>query len=164
MMELCWVFQPYDLFRAKGGLDRRDADEYRMVIDEVGSRIDDFIVGKSGSVKLDTRYEVIQNHGSWVMVKEIGANSRIGLFSDGIDAFVSVRERPDGRFVYSIGRSSVFIPFRIPRILDALNGYEASENDFWGGSPTIGGSPRVMGSKLTPENIAEIIEDVLAHG
>lgn len=30
--------------------------------------------------------------------------------------------------------------------------------DKWGGGDTIGGSPRVRGSRITPEEIGEIIE------
>jgi hypothetical protein len=161
--ELNWVFAPYDNFRAQGGLGRKDSNEYRMVIDHVGERINRFLVGKSESVKIDTRYTILQKHSGWHMIKEIGANARIGLFNDGIDAFVSVSELGNNRYAYSIGRRSLFIPFPVSRILEQLNAAEGNELDRWGGAPTIGGSPRVSGSALTPDVVAAIIDKVIAH-
>lgn len=160
--ELNWVFYPYDHFRVKGGLRRRKKEEFEQVIDEVEKRILDFIDGRGQTMELDTSYYECLTFPTWRMVHEIGSNARIGLFRDGINAFVTLRALPNKRFIYSIGRWSNWIPFPIPRIIEQLNIAENSADDRWGGSPTIGGSPRVNGSKLLPMEVAEIINRVLA--
>ena len=161
--KLMWVFEPYHIFRASGRLDQHIKEEFYSVIADVGLRIMAFITGNSGKVTLDTRYETLETYSGWSMVKEVGRNARIGMFDDRIKAFVSVRQRPDGRYIYTIGRISQYIPFDVPTILDALNKVEGKETiDDWGGSNTIGGSPRANGSRLTPEEVAKIINDVLA--
>ncbi len=45
------------------------------------------------------------------------------------------------------GKTSMFYPFDIPKILARLNEVEGG-TDKWGGSNTVGESPRVTGSKL----------------
>ena len=48
------------------------------------------------------------------------------------------------------------------RILKALNKAEGIiGEDLWGGGNTIGGSPRVNGSRLNPEQVAKIINDLI---
>lgn len=44
----------------------------------------------------------------------------------------------------------------------ALNQAEGCMNDCWGGSDTIGGSPRVSGSCLSPSEVAGIINKCYA--
>lgn len=160
LAELLWVYQPYEVFRAGGGLEQRDEVAFRSIIEDVGQRISSYVVGISGQVELDTNYEVELSLPGWVLVREIGTNARIGMYSDGIDAFVSVRPKGDEMFVYSIGRRSMFIDFPVPEIIDALNKAEGCTDDCWGGSLTIGGSPRVKGSGLNPTEVAAIIEKV----
>lgn len=159
--ELAWVYRPYEIFRANGGIDRKDGTEFRSIISDVGQRIQSYIVGMSDRVELDTRYEIIGVHKNWKMVREIGANARLGMYRDGIEAFVTARMIRGGRYTYSVGRKSIFIPFDIPRILEALNQAEADSEEFWGGSETIGGSPRVKGSRLHEDEVAQIINSVI---
>lgn len=89
------------------------------------------------------------------------------MFSDGIRAFVSVKARKEGGFNYVLGRMSQYVPFNLAKTYEALNVAEGcglflttNGGDRWGGSDTIGGSPRVNGSKLTPEQIAEVIRGI----
>jgi hypothetical protein len=86
------------------------------------------------------------------------------MFADGIRAFVSVRDNGNGRYTYSIGRMSALVPFMVPAILNALNKREGTTEDCWGGSDTIGGSPRVAGSRLTPAEVAEVVESCQKPG
>jgi hypothetical protein len=167
LRELAWVFEPYRRFRLSGGLDRKDAGAYRCVIEDVESRIARHVTGGGGEQALDTRYERLGGGHGWAMVRESGAQARTGMFSDGIRAYVSVRERPDGTFTYVVGRMSQFIPFNLRRIFERCNVAEDSfhneENkrlpgDLWGGGDTIGGSPRVEGSRINPDNLAHLIE------
>jgi hypothetical protein len=161
LSEINWVFQPYREFRISGNLDRRIALDYERVINDVGVRIEAFIKWENGKVTEDIRHRIIHDYGLWCMVEEVGANAKLGLFQKGRLAFVSVRRRPDGRNVYTICRQSHFIPFYVPDYLEALNEAEKCPlNDRWGGGITIGGSPRVSGSSLSPEEVAQIIINV----
>ncbi len=159
--ELNWIYEPYRRFRIGGGLDRRNAEDYVGVVTDVKNRIMNHLTGNGKSIALDTEYEVIGGGTGWSMVKEIGINARVGMFEGGIDAFVAVRERPDGKYVYTIGRRSPYIPFDVLNILDHLNGLDGASEDRWGGGDLIGGSPRVNGSSLNPEGITTFINDFL---
>ncbi len=160
--QLAWVFQPYRNYRLMGGLERKDPDSFRGIITDVENRIMKHITGGGESISLDTRYARCGTGGKdWVMVKEVGAQARTGLFGDGHTAFVSVRERDDGKWTYSIGRMSPFVPFDIPKIFETLNQIEGcTGTESWGGGNTIGGSPRINGSSLSPEKVTEIILNI----
>lgn len=162
LKELAWVFEPYQKFRVSGGLDKRDVNEFLDIINNVESRIMAYINEEGHTIELDTAYKARGGGEGWSMVKEIGVNARLGIFADGIKAFVCCRQRPDGRWVYTVGRQSIFVPFDVPGILQELDGIENLENEHWGGGNTIGGSPRVMGSKLSPEKVQKFINDFLA--
>ncbi len=162
LQELAWIYEPYRRFRLSGGLDRREADAFLEVVGAVDQRILEHIEGRGGAVPLDTRYRRIGRGGAlWAMIEEVGAQARTGAFADGIRAYVAVRQRPDGRWTYTVGRMSLFIPFDVPRIFAALNAAEGSAEP-WGGGSTIGGSPRVHGSKLPPDVVEAIINQVVA--
>lgn len=159
LQELAWVFDPYRRFRLGGGLDRRRPDDFSGIIADIEHRIMRYIIGKSDKICLDARYEKIGGGKNWTMIKEIGAQARTGAFADGIRAYVAARERPDGKWVYTIGRMSILIPFNVPKILEVLNEAEMFKNDRWGGGDIIGGSPRVNGSALNPDEVTNIINN-----
>lgn len=162
LRELGWVFAPYTSFRRSGEMAKKDNAQYKSVILEVEDRIGRHVEGRGESVELDMRFEVVGGGSDWKMVREIGADARMGVFMSGIDAFVSVQEIDEERWRYSIGRRSQFIDFPIPDILAALNREECCEDDCWGGAETIGGSPRVSGSALAPAQIEVIINSVVS--
>lgn len=163
LQELAWTFKPYTDFRLSGGLGRRNASEFEAIIELVEKRLEKTINGRGERVELETDYDVIGGGSGWSMVEEKGAQARTAMFGKGIRAFVSVQKRSDGRFQYSIGRMSTFVPFDIPGILAALNEAEGCGEDRWGGADTIGGSPRVAGSRLTPKEVETIINQYLAR-
>jgi hypothetical protein len=125
----------------------------------VAGRIDRHIIGQGKSLTLDTRYDVLRTERGWTMVHERGAQARTAMFSRGIHAFVSVRERGDGRWDHVVGRMSQFTPFDLPAICVRLNAVEGTEHaaDRWGGSDTTIGSPRIAGSALGPDALAQVI-------
>lgn len=161
LREMAWVFEPYRQFRLSGGLGRREANQFTSVITDVEHRILSHITGRGEELPLDLRYDVVGGGKGWSLVEEHGSMARTGMFADGIRAFVSVRDHGDGRYTYTVGRMSHFIDFPIVDLLAALDKAEGGE-DHWGGGNTIGGSPRVTGSRLTPEQVTAIIEDVLS--
>jgi hypothetical protein len=164
LSELAWVFEPYRRVRMNGSLDRPDAVVYAGVLAEVEERIVAHLAGRGRSQRLDTRYERIDGGAGWAMIREVGAQARTGAFLDGIRAYVAVRARPDGRWTYTVGRMSSFVPFDVPAILQALNQAEGATEGRWGGGNTIGGSPRCRGSRLTPGEVASIVNRVLGSG
>jgi hypothetical protein len=163
LAELAWIYDPYNKFRASGEIDKKEKGAYEKVIHDVENRITRFIHNEGDEIELDTRYEILNEQHGWVIVKEIGANARTGLFADNHQAFLSVRQRPDGNYNYALGRMSIFIEkFDIPKFLKALNKAEGLTNKTgWGGSQTIAGSPRVLGSNLTPKEVIEIMNNVI---
>jgi len=161
LRELAWVFEPYRRFRLSGQLDRRETSAYVGVITDVEHRILRHVTGSGGSVDLDLRYDILHSGKGWMMVQETGTHARTALFAHGCKAFVAVRPRQDGAWTYSIGRMSPFVPFNMTRILVALNDAEGGTVDQWGGSNTIGGSPRLTGSKLDPKVVVRIVEEHL---
>ena len=164
LRELAWVFEPYRQFRLSGGLDRRDARAFRAVVEDVVGRVERHVVGRGSEVPLDVRYDRIGGGAGWTMVREVGNEARTGLHADGVLAFVSVRERRDGRHTYVVGRTSPFVAFPVRRVLDACNSVESAlagdlGGDVWGGSDEIGGSPRAAGSRLTPDLVERIVRE-----
>lgn len=165
LQQLAWVFYPYRSFRLNGGLDRKSDQEYAEIIYDVERRIMAHVTGNGGSIALDTRYEALGGGPGWTMIREVGGHAKTAMFSEGIRAYVSVRERPNGRYTYTVGRMSPFVRFDVSKILEALSAEEVvrggSAEDRWGGGHTIGGSPRVGGSRLTPDEVAKIVRDAL---
>lgn len=159
--ELAWVFEPYTQFRVSGQLSTGKSTAFRSIITDVNSRIMSHITGNGHKIPLDTRYERIYTEKDYVIVKEIGASARTGMFSDGITAYVSVREsQTPNRYIYSIGRLSPFINFNLPSNYIKLNqaeGIPEDSVDKWGGSDITGGSPRIAGSKLSPDEIRKVL-------
>lgn len=165
-----WVFEPYTNIRKSGALSRADADAMIACVAVVCARITQYLMGHGGEVELDIRHEILfqsQVMPGFKIVNEIGGSSaRYYLFSHGsMDAFVSVvTKRPDGKYVYSIGRKSRFIPFPVTELISLLNEREGlTRENGWGGSDIIGGSSRELGSGLEPKEVFEIIENHLKN-
>ncbi len=161
LQELAWVFEPYRSFRTSGELDLRQPEGFRRVILEVEERMHQHVKGEGATLPLQTDYRKIGGGENWAMIEDIGPQARTGVFADGIRAYVSVRERPDRRWSYTIGRMSPFIPFDVPKLLRALDREENLDDEHWGGGTTIGGSPRVGGSRLSPREVETIINRTL---
>ena len=161
LRELAWVFEPYRNARLNGLLNKKDPSILLGIIDDVCLRIDAYVNGDGKELPLDTRYAVLERYPNWSMVQEIGLHARTGMFSDGIRTYLSVSERPNGRYNYVIG-TPAFSTFDLSKIFKALNKAEGCETDCWGGSDTIGGSPRVGGSGLLPSEVAAIINKCYA--
>lgn len=161
MREMSWIYQPYESSRQTGHLLSLNAIEMETLIEAVGARISAYSLGKGGQVTPDTGYSTMHRGGGWVMVRELGAQARTRLFQDGIKAFVAVRDRPDGKYTYSIGRMSAFVDFPLDQFYVTLNKAEEiadGDTDRWGGSNMIGGSPRQGGSRLSPDDLARHID------
>lgn len=162
-----WVFEPYTNIRKSGELSNASPEVMLNCVESVMARIHKFILGESERITLDIRHTILKSsstlNGFW-LVEETGGNSaRYHLFSKGMNAFISVvAQRPDGKYVYSIGRKSRYIPFPVQEFFVILNEKEGlNRQNGWGGSDIIGGSSRESGSSLRPEEVFEIIENHL---
>lgn len=160
MRRLAWVFELYAEARSSGRIGRMRSEDMRSLIEQTADRITLLCDGKAGEVTLESEYEEIGGGSRWRMIREHGPFARTRLYAEGVRAFVAVRERGDECYENTVGRMSPFINFPILQIYDLLNEAEgtATANDRWGGSDTIGGSPRLQGSRLSPAVVEEIVE------
>lgn len=161
--ELAWVFEPYTDFRASDDMAKKNATQYRDVIDAVETRIARHLEGAGKKKRLETDYEIIGGGENWKMIREIGKDGKIGAFMDGINAYVIAKPHGEERWRYSIGRRSEFVPFDVPALIDVLNKAEGCTTDRWGGADIVGGSPRINGSALSPDQLQAIINAFLAQ-
>ena len=159
--QMAWIFEPYNEARFQGRVAQMDASEMRNVMESVEARINNHIFGEGRELALEGHYEKIGGGEGWSFVRETGPASRMAMYNDGICAFASlVAEKPDGSRVYTLGRKSVWVPFDLRLLYEKLNQEEAEmigPNNLWGGSDTIGGSPRETGSMIEPERLQELI-------
>jgi len=158
-----WAFEPYAELRTSGSLAVADETCMRNCVEAIHARLQAVLMGQAGRRELRQDVTVLHEspHG-YAILDEVGGNeARYVMFSKGMNAFVSlVARRPDGRFVYSVGRRSRYIDFPLDRIYRALNECEDTNIDAWGGSDIIGGSPRKLGSSLSWEQIRDAIDSV----
>ena len=163
--KMAWIFQPYNEARFNGRVAQMEEGEMRSIIESVEARISSHIIGEGAELRLEGHYEKIGGGPGWTLTKETGPASRMAMYNDGISAFAAlVAEKPDGSFVYTLGRRSVWTPFNLQKLYSRLNEEEPniiSDSNKWGGSDTIGGSPRDTASKLSPKKLQEIINAIL---
>lgn len=163
----CWVFEPYTDLRKSGKLAQADEYALRDNLEAIMKRFDMLLMGQAGEKDLDTRHEILYESPVFKIVNEIGGNeARYYLYSKGTDAFISlVAKRRDGRCVYTIGRRSQYIPFPVEELYIDFNAAEGlTRSNGWNGSTIIGGSSREMGSGLSWQKLAEIVQARLALG
>lgn len=156
-----WVFRPYTDLRKSGELARATEQVLRDNLEAVLYRLNRFMMGQAEEAELDTRHEVLYDSPQYKIVDEIGGNeARYFLFSKGLNAFISqVAKRPDGRFVYSVGRRSQYIRFPVEKLYDDFNAAEGfNRKNGWNGSTIIGGASRENGSGLSWQALRDITD------
>ena len=154
-----WIYEPYTQARTDGSIYSMSKKEMKDILRSVCTRIDAAIDGRGGEIELDTRFEEIGGGPGWQLINEKGPYARTKLFSKKIKAYVALVENKEDTYAYTIGKMSPFVIFPLERIYGALNKAEglSSEENCWGGSAIIGGSPRKTGSRLTPEKVQQVI-------
>jgi len=158
-----WIYEPYTQTRTDGSIYNMSKKEMKDILRSVCARIDAALEGRGGEIKLNTRYEKIGGGPGWRLIHEKGPYARTKLFSKKIRAYVSLIENREDTYAYTIGKMSPFVMFPLERIYDALNKAEGlpSQENCWGGSTIIGGSPRKTGSRLSPEKVQQVINDCI---
>ena len=159
------IFRPYKYFRNNGGLEERDPQQYLTVVSDVGRRITDYVIGNPiQPEQLDPEFEVLRVGDGWSLLHEVGEDARMGIGASDIKAFISVVETDQvGVYKYTLAKKSPFVRFPIEELYDYLNIHDpaVSDNNFWSGSDTIGGSPRSTGSMLAPDNLFDLVQSYI---
>lgn len=155
LCELAWVFAPYHEARQTGLPTNRPG--LRALIEEMMSRVAAHVDGRGGRRRAAADFDVKARRGAVVAVVERGPYARMALRRAGVEAIVSERQS-GGRREITLAKAS---PFRGPNLLLAyarLNEAEGCpQDDQWGGSDMIGGSPRQRGTALSLEQILDIL-------
>ena len=167
MRMTAWIFEPFKVARAADRIHGMTGQEMALMLEEVGARITSFVSSSGEQRELDTRYVEHGKNNGWSLIQEIGSEGRNGFFHDGGKAFISFRQNTEQRgvYAYTISRLSPYIDFPITEIYSELNkaeGIQDGSPNSWGGSEIIGGSPRSTGSRLTPNQILNILNDYLS--
>ncbi len=156
-----WIFEPYWQYRLSGVIDRKDPTAHLGVLRDVIHRVNEFVVGRGNQIPINDRYEKLGGGDDWVMVREIGPHARMKMARRGVRAFVSARERFDGRWVYTLCRESPYIYwFPLQEIGVCLNQEEEPENAF-GGGDIVYGNAYGNASSRNPDQLSNAINTFL---
>ncbi len=155
-----WIYEPYTTARCTDALKDMSGSDMAALIHTVCERIAEYAEGRGAEVDLDDRYEIIGGGPGWKMIVEQGAYARTQLFASGVPVVVTVHRNADGTHTYALAKMSPFVRFPLKKIFAALNEEEGEgdSGNAWGGSDTIGGSPRRTGSRLPPAVVEIIIK------
>jgi hypothetical protein len=159
----CWVFSPYTDLRKSGALAMANEPVIRNCLQAVMENLNAALLGQAKEKDLDSRHEILHASSDFKIVDEIGGNeARYTLFAQNVlSGYISlVTRRPDGRFVYTIGRRSRYVDFPIPELYAKLSAAEPIPAP-WNGSDLIGGSNRSLGSGLSWEQVRNVVADYL---
>lgn len=163
-----WIFEPYADLRKSGMLARADQNVLTDNLVAVMARLTDLLMGQAQERELDTRHIILYDSPRFKIIDEIGGNdARYYLFSRGLNAFISiVARRPDGNLVCSLGRRSRFISYPVNKLYVRFNNYEfpgqvIDQQNCWGGSDIVGGSPRQTGTKSNWETLRDLTNQEL---
>ena len=161
--EIRWVFEPYTGRRPV--VSQLDDEGMARVIDEVHQRIEQFLAGQGETLPLLGDYRQLGGGEGWALVEINHQHARQKMVEGGFKAAVELFARKGDHYVYSIWRRSEYIvDFPVIEILKQLNhaeGYTDGDVRGWGGSENVGGSPRGVGSRLTPAQVEDVVNHVV---
>lgn len=151
LREVAWIFEPCEK-------RPRMPAQMKATIREVGERIDRYVDRRSERRPRIFDFDFVARRGRIAAITEHGPLARMRLRDHQVDLFVSLRPE-DSRLDVSIGKTSPWAPYNLARAYVELNRLEGCPpEDGWGGSPTIGGSPRGRGTHLDPSVILDVLE------
>ena len=162
MRDIAWI---YALFTdQKSNMHSLGASGMESIIESVGSRIDQYTLGRGLKSKPDDRLEILHQENGWAMIKEMGPYARSRLFAQGTFAFVSYKGEDHGRHRYSYGKMSPFVDFPLEDLYTRCNALDGcNTSDCHGGGNTIGGSPRNSGSGIAPQTMIGVVHELLGR-
>jgi hypothetical protein len=116
-----------------------------------------------GRVPLEGTFTRLGGGEGWTFAEVDRLHARERMIAAGVNAAIELSARlPGERFAYSIWRRSEYVTgFPVRAILEALSAAERSGGR-WGGAENVGGSPRALGSALTPAEVERIVNEVVS--
>ena len=106
-------------------------------------------------------YKILKNSNGYVVAETDDPHAFTSIYQTGFDRIVLVRPQTDDSLAITLAKRSDFIEkFNLIKMYERLNELEPG----WGGSSSIGGSPRNIDgsrSKLSLDKIIEIIDMVI---
>lgn len=147
-----WIFEPYIQTRSLP----LTPELIETTIQDVELRIQQYLAGKGLELSLGGAVNILEQvrmpNGTLALIKEVDYRARGDYAALGIDAFVLT----SGPGTISLGKLSPFSPINLASWYEKLNKVEPG----WGGSDLIGGSPRKIGTKLTHDQVFQLIQEV----
>jgi len=157
---IAWIYEPYHIVRFNGTLPQLKADGLKTIIYETESRILAYVKGNGKRRSLVGQYDILGYAAGYVIVDENGPDARMAMCSAGIKAFISFVGRTNGCFRYSFYRSpdcddSVLLPSQLCSKLNLIESLPFDKG--WGFGGRRGGSAKMYGSKLSPEQLKQAL-------
>lgn len=163
LLELNEVHAEYWRMRLSGELDEKNAHAYLLAWQDAEIKFMELLNGRGRKRALNADFERLGGGDQWHLVREKGPQARIRMAHLGYRAIVSVRNAPNGKFIYTILRASEYLSgFPIQLICDRLNVDEPPEARF-GGGDTVIGNARGPGSERSPKDMERFINAILAE-
>jgi hypothetical protein len=164
---IAWIYNPYRQARLNGTLDQKDPEQYQQIIIDVHNRINEYLAGRGQNIDLNMNFKIIGGGDGWKMIEETGEHARYAFSKHNIDAFISVRQRPNGNYNYTFSRLSKFTDGFPPLthlflMLNFALGLTGSPDQFGGGTNT-GGNSRGNGCPNPPEEIEKLVNEINAE-
>lgn len=169
---LDWISEPEICTRSDGSYESLTNDGLGFLLEAIWRRIEQYADGRQPDLsrwrdEAANHYEVERRGSNWCLVRITGERPSRGLAKANINRWVGFRDLEDGTLFVTVGkRSEVTTGFPVGpgdkagTILHALNQLEKG----WGGSTTVGGSPKKKdgsGTKLSIEQIFEVVEGIV---
>lgn len=166
--KLAWVFDPYYQVRAK--IQKMGAESMAQVILDVCNRISETAAGSGGGLAPAAGYKSISEiipdldakPAGWEFIAEEQPFARMRMAADGKQSFISLISKDNGISRYTVGKFGSYVPvdidarYKIFNAAELIKGNLIDDHNRWGGSNTIGGSPRRTGSLLSVIDLVRI--------
>lgn len=162
--EIGWIFEIYTNARFEERLDKMSAEEKKELIMNTLTRISYYVDGRGEKIEINDDYERIGGNKNWIMLKELGSHVRGRIFREGYDLFVSVRERENSRFSYSIIKVIPNDDISFKELSEELNKADHFSElglEKWYHSDMILAPPRDIGSGIVPTSLEKILNNAL---
>lgn len=162
MKTIAWIFDPYNEVRSAWMLNQLTDAQLEWIVNNVGIRIDKYLLGESKEIELDTSYKLIWDYEWWSYIREKWAYSRLKLINEWKDLVISYLKNNDGTYKYNILKRWVFIPFPLDWLFDLLNKLEwvmPYHFDCWSWSSVSWSSPKLTWSKIVPSKFLEVVNE-----
>jgi len=149
----------------KSNYEKISNGNLKYILEATLRRIDQYVDGEAGleiaKQEINSEYKILRNQNDYVVVQSDNPHIYSTLYAAGFNKIVLVRPLENDSLAVSLAKKSDFVSnFNLIKMYEKLNELEEG----WGGSSSIGGSPRHLDgtrSKLSLEKIIEVIDSVI---